>query len=128
MKKEIISTWTELTLTREVEVSYILHDHHHPAPDDPGHRPWIEITAVEFAVDGYATETYAPTDFTDKELDALRDQIRDEHSDWWWDEMVADIVETPDMCAPDDSPQQVLGYAKDVVSEYIRKRFPLSAE
>lgn len=43
----------------------------------------------------------------------------------WWEEMVADIVETPDMCGPDESPQQVLEYAKDVVSEYIRKQFPL---
>jgi hypothetical protein len=42
----------------------------------------------------------------------------------WWEEMVADIIETPEMCDPDDSPQQVLEYAKDVVSEYIRKRFP----
>jgi hypothetical protein len=46
----------------------------------------------------------------------------------WWEEMVADIVETPDMCDPGESPQQVLEYAKDVVSEYIRKRFPLNAE
>jgi len=43
----------------------------------------------------------------------------------WWDEMVEEIEETPDMCDPDDSPQQVLEYAKDVVSEYVRKRFPL---
>jgi hypothetical protein len=46
----------------------------------------------------------------------------------WWDEMVADIVETPDMCDPDESLQKVLEYAKDVVSEYIRKRFPLNVE
>ncbi len=46
----------------------------------------------------------------------------------WWDEMVEDIVETPDMCDPGDSPQQVLEYARDVVSEYIRKRFPLSGQ
>ena len=44
----------------------------------------------------------------------------------WWEEMVTDIIETPDMCDPDDSPQQVLIYAKDVVSEYIRKWFPLN--
>ena len=44
----------------------------------------------------------------------------------WWEEMVADIVGTPDMCEPDDSPQQVLEYARDVVSEYIRKRFALN--
>ena len=40
----------------------------------------------------------------------------------WWDEMVEDIVETPEMCEPDDPPEQVLQYARDVVSEYIRKR------
>lgn len=43
----------------------------------------------------------------------------------WWDEMVEDIVETPEMCEPDDSPEQVLQYAKDVVTEYIRKRAEL---
>jgi hypothetical protein len=46
----------------------------------------------------------------------------------WWEEMVEDIVETPDMCDDDDSPQQVLEYAQDVVSEYIRKRFPLDGD
>ncbi len=46
----------------------------------------------------------------------------------WWDEMVTDIIETPDYCEPEESPQQVLEYAKDVVSDYIRKRFPLSPE
>ena len=43
----------------------------------------------------------------------------------WWDEMVEDIVETPEMCDPDDSPEQVLQYARDVVTEYIRKRAEL---
>ena len=43
----------------------------------------------------------------------------------WWDEMVADIVETPDVCDPEDPPEQVLKYASDVVSEYIRKRAKL---
>ena len=46
----------------------------------------------------------------------------------WWDEMVDDIVETPEMCDPDDAPDQVLQYARDVVSEYIRKRFPLEGD
>jgi hypothetical protein len=45
----------------------------------------------------------------------------------WWDEMVTDIIETPEYCDPSDSPQQVLEYAKDVVSDYIRKRFPLDS-
>jgi len=43
----------------------------------------------------------------------------------WWDEMVADTVETPEMCDPDDPPEQVLQYARDVISEYIRKRATL---
>ena len=45
----------------------------------------------------------------------------------WWKEMVTDIVETPDFCEVGDSPSQVLEYARDVVSDYIRKRFPLNA-
>ena len=43
----------------------------------------------------------------------------------WWNEMVVDVVETPEMCDADDSPEQVLQYARDVVSEYIRKRASL---
>ena len=46
----------------------------------------------------------------------------------WWDEMVTDIIETPDFCEPDESPEQVLEYAKDVVSDYIRKRVSLNGE
>jgi len=41
----------------------------------------------------------------------------------WWEEMVEDIVETPEMCDEEDPPEQVLEYARDVVSEYIYKRF-----
>jgi len=40
----------------------------------------------------------------------------------WWDEMVEDVVETAEMCDADDPPDQVLEFARDVVSEYIRKR------
>ena len=43
----------------------------------------------------------------------------------WWGEMVEDIVDTPEMCEPDDTPDQVLQYARDVVPEYIRKRASL---
>ena len=43
----------------------------------------------------------------------------------WWEEMVIDIIDTPEMCDPDDPPEQVLQYARDVVSEYIRKRAEL---
>ena len=43
----------------------------------------------------------------------------------WWNEMVTDIVETPELCEPDDAPELVLEYARDVVSEYVRKRATL---
>ena len=43
----------------------------------------------------------------------------------WWDEMVADVVETPEMCDPDDPSEQVLQYARDVISEALRKRVQL---
>jgi hypothetical protein len=43
----------------------------------------------------------------------------------WWQEMVEEIVETPEFCDPGESSQQVLRYARDVVGEYVRKRFPL---
>jgi len=43
----------------------------------------------------------------------------------WWDEMATDVVETPEMCDPEDPPEQVLEYARDVVSEYLRKRAKL---
>ena len=46
----------------------------------------------------------------------------------WWEEMVTDIIETPEYCDSDESSQQVLEYARDVVSDYIRKRFPLDGE
>ena len=46
----------------------------------------------------------------------------------WWTEMITDIIETPDFSEPDESPEQVLAYAKDVVSDYIRKRVSLSGE
>ncbi len=43
----------------------------------------------------------------------------------WWEEMITDILETPDFCEPDESPEQILEYAKDVVSDFLRKRVAL---
>jgi len=40
----------------------------------------------------------------------------------WWAEMVTDIVETPDFAEPDEPPEQILTYARDVVKEYVWKR------
>ena len=45
----------------------------------------------------------------------------------WWEEMVDDIIETPDFADPEESNEAVLEYARDVVLEYVRKRFPLEA-
>lgn len=43
----------------------------------------------------------------------------------WWDDMAAEVVETPQFCAADEPAQTVLEYARDVVREYLRKRVTL---
>jgi len=40
----------------------------------------------------------------------------------WWPEMVVDIIETPEFAEPDEPPDVVLQYARDVVKEYVWKR------
>jgi len=77
------------------------------------------------AGDAVAIEFSIPTvdEMTEVGLDA--DGCRQILNAAWWDEMVTDIVETPEMSEPEDSPEQVLAYARDVVSEYIRKRATL---
>ncbi|MDX2436596.1 MAG: hypothetical protein QNL88_06040 [Acidobacteriota bacterium] len=40
----------------------------------------------------------------------------------WWPEMVVDVIETPKYAEPDESAEQILQYARDVVVEYFRKR------
>lgn len=67
----------------------------------------------------------APTADELAKADLNREGLRQILDAPWWDEMVADVVETPEMCDPADPPEQVLEYARDVVSEYIRKRATL---
>ncbi len=43
----------------------------------------------------------------------------------WLSEMVAEVRDTPEFCEPEDSSEQLLRYARDVVGEYVRKRFAL---
>jgi hypothetical protein len=43
----------------------------------------------------------------------------------WLAEMRTDVLETADYCDPTDPPEKLLQYARDVVVEYIRKRFVL---
>ncbi|MEE4270397.1 MAG: hypothetical protein V2I67_01900 [Thermoanaerobaculales bacterium] len=45
----------------------------------------------------------------------------------WWSELVDDVVETPDFADPHDSDDAILGYAQDVVQEYVWKRFDLGS-
>ena len=66
---------------------------------------FAEPTADDFSAKGFEAEVVAFT------LEAA-----------WWPEMVTDIVETPEYAEPGESAEQVLSYAKDVVSEYVRKR------
>lgn len=75
-----------------------------------------EAVVIEFS---------APTidEMTEAGLDA--EGCRQILSAVWWDEMASDIVETPEMSDPEDSPEQILAYARDVVAEYIRKRATL---
>ncbi len=82
-------------------------------------------------LDGESTPVitfHAPTEEEMIEAELNAEGVRRILSVPWWDEMVSDIIETLDMCDPGDSPEQVLEYARDVVSEYIRKRFPLEED
>jgi hypothetical protein len=64
-----------------------------------------EPTAEDFAARGFDEEAVALT------LGSA-----------WWAEMATDIVETPEYAEPGESAEQILGYARDVVVEYVRKR------
>jgi hypothetical protein len=46
----------------------------------------------------------------------------------WWREMVDEVVETPEFCDPEEGPEQILRYARDVIGDHIRKRFPLEGD
>lgn len=45
----------------------------------------------------------------------------------WWPEMITDVLETPEFADANASSEIILGYARDVIQEYIWKRFPLEA-
>jgi len=51
------------------------------------------------------------------------DGVRRLLAETWWQEMVEEVVTTPEFCDPGDPPGQVLAYARDVVFEYVAKRF-----
>jgi hypothetical protein len=76
-------------------------------PTSPGSREVVfDVPSVEEVVsDGLDGDTY-------RALTAAS----------WWSEMVDDVRETPDFAAPEEPAEVVLGYARDVVEEYVRKR------
>lgn len=51
--------------------------------------------------------------------------VRQLHGAPWRDEMVAEVVETPEFCTPGEPAEQVLRFARDVIGEYVRKRMRL---
>ena len=64
----------------------------------------------------------APTAEDFKEQSFFDEDIALTLGSGWWQQMVVDIIETPEYAEPDESPEQVLQYARDVVVEYFRKR------
>lgn len=80
---------------------------------------------VQFEVDPVQLKFQPPTEdeMIQKGLNA--EGVRQILTAVWWKEMVTDIIETPDFCEPDESAEQILEYAKDVVSDYLRKRVEL---
>ena len=70
--------------------------------------------AVSFAVPSEADLVAGGFD-----ADGVRRLLREP----WWGEMVEEVVTTPEFCDPGDPPEQVLSFARDVVFEYVAKRF-----
>ncbi|MFH1177847.1 MAG: hypothetical protein V1750_10615 [Acidobacteriota bacterium] len=78
------------------------------------------------SLDGAATVTFAapkPEDMLRAGLDPAG--VKAVRSAPWWDEMVADVIDTPSFCGADEPPEEVLGYARDVIAEFLRKRVKL---
>lgn len=83
---------------------------------------------VQIAADGGRAIAFDPP--TDEEMAAAgldEATVRRLLAAPWWQEMIDDIVETPEFTEPDETPGVVLGYARDVVQEYLRKRFTIES-
>lgn len=86
---------------------------------------WLQ-ERVTLAGPGSSAVAFAPPSAAEMETAGLHPEgIAKVRGAPWWDEMVTDIVETPELCAPDDPPEHVLGFARDVIAEYVRKRVAL---
>jgi len=81
------------------------------------------LVTVEQRSDGIVIAFAAPGEADLLAVTCERDGVRRLLGAPWWDEMTAEVMETPEFCDPGDSPEQVLAYARDVISEYVAKRF-----
>ena len=84
---------------------------------------WIQgrVTLAD-STDGIAITFDEPNSDEFREKDFESEAVERTLGSDWWAEMVTDIVETPDFAEPNESPEQVLQYARDVVKEYVAKR------
>ena len=78
---------------------------------------------MEVADDGSCMVSFEDLDRDGMKAIGIADEVADVLAGApWWEEMVEDVADTPDFCEPDDTPEQVLRYARDVVQEYVFKR------
>jgi hypothetical protein len=84
---------------------------------------WIQgrVTLAD-ATDGIAITFDEPNSDDFSEAGFVPEAVERTLDSDWWAEMATDIVETPDFAEPNESPEQVLQYARDVVKEYVAKR------
>lgn len=83
---------------------------------------------VQLAADGGRAIVFNPPDPEAMAADGLdTGTVQSILAAPWWPELVDDVIETPEFSEPSDSAEVVLGYARDVVQEYIWKRFDLPA-
>lgn len=83
---------------------------------------------VQLAADGERVIVFDPPAIETMAAAGLdTDAVRSILSAPWWPELVDDVIETPEFSEPSDSAEVILGYARDVVQEYIWKRFDLPA-
>lgn len=83
---------------------------------------------IQLAADGERVIVFDPPTVETMAADGLdADAAQSVLTAPWWPELVDDVIETPEFSEPSDSAEAVLGYARDVVQEYIWKRFDLPA-
>ena len=85
--------------------------------------PWTQSRRLTMREACELPETFTAADLTEAGLNP--EGVRRLLAAPWLPDMVSEILETPEFCEPEESSEQLLSYARDVVGEYIRKRFPL---